>query len=113
MSKLSRADTAKMLADSHFESEPQIKKIILYSRSAKEQEEHDSEPIKLLEINPDAIGEGIVPVSFGPDASNQVFYRSTIIEVNEGEFEKVTEGKLDLPKGWDQVAKEYNNPAGT
>ena len=88
-------DTARSLATSHSEVEESICKIVRL-RSANEDD--DSEPIKLLEVNLETVAAGIVPVTFGP--GDDVQYPSIVVEVTPEELERLDRGELSLPPEW-------------
>lgn len=89
-------EIAKELAEAHRKIEPGISRIF---RVVAEEEERVGEPVKLLEVNPETSPSGIVPIAFGPDPP-RIPFPSVIIEVTEGEFEKIRAGILELPDGW-------------
>jgi hypothetical protein len=91
-----KSEVAKTLADAHREIEPGIRRIV---RVVTDQESDASEPVKLLEVNPETSPSGVVPIAFGPDPP-RVPFPSVIIEVTEGEFEAIRAGELPLPHGW-------------
>ena len=88
-------NAARSLATSHSEVEESICKIVRL-RSANEDE--DSEPIKLLEVNVDTVVAGIVPVTFGP--GEDVPYPSIVVEVTPDELDRIEKGELELPPEW-------------
>ncbi len=85
-----------MLADAHREIEPAISRIF---RVISDREQDTDEPVKLLEVNPDTSPSGIFPIAFSADPP-RVPFPLVVIEVTEGEFEKINEGSLPLPDGW-------------
>jgi hypothetical protein len=101
-----KAETAKILADAHRRIEPTISRII---RLIAEQEQ-ETEPIKLLEVNPETSPAGVLPIVFGA-APPQVPFPSVIVEVTEEEFEDIRAGRLSLPQGWRLGDELYPNAA--
>jgi len=93
---LDKSEVARSLADAHRKIEPGISRII---RVVADREHEASEPVKLLEVNPETSPSGIVPIAFGADPP-QIPFSSVIIEVTEGEFEEIRAGSLPLPDGW-------------
>jgi hypothetical protein len=89
-------EIAKTLADAHRKFEPGIIRII---RVLGDREDDPSEPVKLLEVNPDTSPSGIVPIAFGPDPPD-IPFASVIIDITEGEYEDFRNGALSLPEGW-------------
>jgi hypothetical protein len=91
-----KTEIARKLAGAHREIEPGISRIV---RVIADREQDAGEPVKLLEVNPDTSPSGIVPVAFSADPP-QIPFPSVVIEVTEGEFQKIRAGSLSLPKGW-------------
>lgn len=98
---------AKELARAHFAIEPEIERIF---RLLGSNEADPQEPLKLLEVNPNTVPEGIVPVEFGPDAEAGIPYSSDVVEITPTEFEQIQGGELQLPNGW-KLDEEYSRPA--
>lgn len=96
MITLDKVQTARILADAHRSFDPAIIRIV---RLIDDAEQDASEPIKLLQVNPDTSPSGIVPIAFGADPP-RVPFPSVVIEVTQGEFEKISSGSLPLPEGW-------------
>jgi hypothetical protein len=66
-----------------------------------EPDESDAQrPVKLLEVNPRTAETGIMPIGLTADASRGVPFPTVIVEVSEGEFERLVSGELRLPRGW-------------
>lgn len=87
---------ARQLADAHRKFEPSISRIV---RVVALEEPATDEPVKLLEVNPATSPSGIIPIVFGPDPP-KIPFPSVVIEVTEGEFESILDGRLPLPEGW-------------
>lgn len=96
MTETDKNRTAKILADAHRSFDPGIIRII---RLIADSEQDSNEPVKLLEVNPDTSPSGIFPIAFGPNPP-KVPFPSVVIEVTEGEFEKINAGRMHLPDGW-------------
>ncbi len=94
----SRDSVARRLAESHFRVDPGIVRIFRLVRRG--QEDDQTEPIKLLEVNRETAMTGIQPIRFGPHPASGTCYPSIIVEVRPEEFELIVEGKLALPDGW-------------
>jgi phage FluMu protein Com len=94
-----KAAVAKELAKKHFQAEVGLQKIIRFSGAA-EVEVRPIEPIKLLEVNINAIPSGVLPVSFGPAPASGIPYPSVIVEVSPEEYAKIQTQELKLPNGW-------------
>lgn len=73
-------------------------------------EQDVNEPVKLLEVNPETSPSGIFPIAFGPDPP-RIPFSSVIVEVTEGEFEKINAGGMPLPEGWRLGETLYPSPA--
>lgn len=102
-----KSETARVLADAHRKVEPGIRRII---RVVAVREDDAGEPVKLLEVNPDTSPSGIFPIAFSPDPP-RVPFPSVVIEVTEGEFEKIKAGSLTLPDGWQLGETLYSSTA--
>jgi hypothetical protein len=95
----SKEVVAVRLAQAHFSVEPVIAHI--FRLLADDERESDpSEPVKLLEVNPETTADGVRPVFFGPHNASGIFYPSVIVEVTPGEFEQIRGGELKLPNNW-------------
>src|SRR5437588_12414581 len=87
-------EIARVIAEAHRRVEPAINRIVRVV--ADENSEADSsEPIKLLEVNPDTSASGILPIGFGADPPN-VPFRSVVVEVTHVEFDDIEGGRLVL-----------------
>jgi hypothetical protein len=93
---LDKKKVAKALAAAHREIEPSISRII---QVVADRDADSTEPVKLLEVNPETSESGILPVVFGADPP-KVPFPSVVIEVTEGEYEAIRAGNLRLPDGW-------------
>jgi hypothetical protein len=91
-----KSEIAKRLARAHRSFEPSISRIV---HLVADQELNASEPVKLLEVNPETFESGVWPVLFGADPP-QIPFPSVVIEVTEGEYEAIRAGRLHLPEGW-------------
>jgi hypothetical protein len=80
----SRIETARLLAESHFRVEPDLKHIFLLT---SDREDDPKEPIKLLEIVDFTLADEIMPVSFAPDPARGVNYPSSIVEMSTKQYE--------------------------
>lgn len=88
------------LARFHYETLPEITEI--FRLTAPDRENLPSEPIKLLEVNPETVATGIMPLAFPPIPASGV-YPSVIVEVTPDELARVQAGELKLPNSW-QIA---------
>ena len=91
-----KLQVAKALAQSHRRLEPGIRLIF---QVISDREDYPDEPLKLLEVNPDTSPSGIFPIAFNADPPT-VPFPSVVIEVTDGEFERIRAGSLLLPDGW-------------
>lgn len=103
-------DTAQFLADAHFRLDEGIARI--FRVLAQGESEGDRLPVKLLEVSPSTPEVGISPVGMAADPGRGVHYASVVIEVSPAEFDRVQNGELSLPPGW-QVAEELRPLAPT
>jgi hypothetical protein len=109
-----KAAVAKELAKRHFQAEAGLQTIIRLTGSAEVEVRH-AEPIKLLEVNTNAIPSGVLPISFGPAPASGITYPSTIVEVSPEEFAKIKTQELKLPHGWilgEELPKPSEDPVG-
>jgi len=93
---MDKREIARLIAEGHRRIEPSISHAF---RIVSDDEQERDEPVKLLEVNPETIAAGIVPVVFGA-LPPEFPYASVVVEVTEGEFEKIRDGSLQLPEGW-------------
>ncbi|HTL28413.1 MAG TPA: hypothetical protein VL282_04310 [Tepidisphaeraceae bacterium] len=101
-------DVAQHLAEAHFRVEPQILRI--FRLVAPEQTElEETEPVKLLEVNPDTPKNGIIPVYFAAHPASGAFYPSIIVEIHPEEFIGLQSRTLTLPHNW-TIANEFAPP---
>jgi hypothetical protein len=92
--KKSKLETAKSLANAHFQVEPNLKRIYLI-QPINDQDPND--PIKLLEVVEGTIERGIEPVSFPADPARGMEYPLMIIEISPTEYKSIrTAGKVRL-----------------
>ncbi len=95
----SKDEVRKKLARAHYASEPAITDIFTVCADPAN-EGLPEEPIKLLEVNPNTIPTGIMPLGFDPSPAGGIPFPSVIIEVTPEEFERIRRRELDLPDGW-------------
>jgi len=100
----SKQAVAERLAQAHYAVEPSIELIV---RLESDDEQNIAEPIKLLEVNPDTVASGIVPVCFGPHPASGVFYPSIIVEVTPQEYQRIVDSPSSLPNGW-RLGKKFD-----
>ncbi|HLM75584.1 MAG TPA: hypothetical protein VK459_22880 [Polyangiaceae bacterium] len=89
-------EIARALAAAHRNLEPTITRIV---RLLGSREADQSEPIKLLEVNPATSPSGIWPIAFTPDPP-EVPYGSVVVEVTPDEYSAIVGTALALPHGW-------------
>ncbi len=90
----SKLETAKSLANAHFQVEPNLKRVYLI-QPINDQDPND--PIKLLEVVEGTIERGIEPVGFVADPARGMEYPLMIIEISPTEYESIrTAGKVRL-----------------
>ena len=105
-----KSQTAKVLANKHFEVETGLTKVYRASGSA-DVEFNRNEPIKLLEVNEFTVPSGVMPLRFGPAPASGIHYASVIVEVTPQEYEKIQQNQLSLPKGWSNLEELPRPPA--
>lgn len=89
-------DIARILAIAHQNLEATITTIV---RLVSTDEEAESEPIKLLEVNSATSPSGIWPVAFSADPP-EIPYATVVVEVTPKEYEEIRRGQMELPEGW-------------
>lgn len=94
-----REKIAKLLAEKHYHIEPSITEIHTI-HSGTPSHPPQLEPIKLLEVNPNTVASGILPLWFDAVPASGIPYPSVIIEVTPGEYEQIRRNELKLPDGW-------------
>ena len=87
-------DYVNDLAAEHFGVDPGID-LIVWFRPAKPDE---SQEIRLLEVNRDALKGDLFPVAFR--ASDDLPFRLVIAELHPDEWRRVKDGTLPLPEDW-------------
>lgn len=99
-----KEDAARELIARHFRSEPSLRRIYWIVTGA---DASDDEPIKLLEVNARAPVEAQIEFfNFAP--SEHFPYRSLVAELSPGQLERVRDGSIVLPDGWDlDAAREF------
>jgi hypothetical protein len=104
----SKDSVARRLAEAHFRLDPDIGQIFrVFATAAAEAAE--SEPVKLLEVNPNTPKDGIIPVYFSAHPDSGAFYPSIIIEIHPEEMGELMQGTLKLPDGW-SLGPEFQRP---
>lgn len=99
-----KQDTAKVLAQAHFEVEPNLKHVfVLEPINGNDQ----NEPIALLEVLEGTIERGIEPIAFTADPDRGIDYPSVIVEVSPREFEEIWDKNLDGQLGLDIQCKGW------
>lgn len=102
-------ETARILAESHYRTDTTIVNIVRLT-AADEAERRPEEPVKLLEVN-EATVEGLFPLGFDADPEHDINHASVIVEVTPNDFEKIRQGEIELPNGW-QLGDAIPRPAG-
>lgn len=97
-SELGKDAVAQRLADAHRAVEPAIAAI--YRIEAPGKETDPTEPIKLLEVNPNTTASGILPVWLSSHAASGIPFPSVIVEIHPSEWTELQDGTLKLPDGW-------------
>lgn len=92
----SKEEVASRLVEAHRRNDPAIEKVV---RILGPREPEMSEPIKLLEVNPDTSPSGIVPIGFAAELPD-IPYPSIVIEVTRDEYDLIVRRALTLPPDW-------------
>ena len=100
----SKEEAARELIARHFSGEPRLRGIYWIVTAA---DASDDEPIKLLEVNQAAPDEGQIEF-FNFPPSEHFPYRSLVAEISPSQHERVKDGSILLPDGWDiSEAREF------
>ena len=99
-----KEEAARELIARHFRGEPALRRIYWIVTDA---DKSDDEPIKLLEVNQNAPADAQIEFfNFSP--SEHFPYRSLVAEISPTQLERVREGSILLPDGWElSQAKEF------
>ncbi len=95
----SRNAAADSLAQAHFSVDPGVQLIFRLLAEA-DREMDPKEPIKLLEVNENAVGGGVRPLFFGPHPASGMFFPSVIVDVTPEEYEEILNKPGMIPNGW-------------
>lgn len=93
-------DATITLAKFHYQTQPGITDIFRLTTPGSGREDLQTEPIKLLGVNPDTVPTGITPLAFPPIPASGV-YPSIVVEVTPDEFARLKNGELSLPNSWE------------
>lgn len=95
----SKDEVAQEMARQYYAGDPALLEVIRIIHPGKE--EDPREPIKLLEVNDDAIPSGVIlPIGFPPHRPSGMYYPTEIIQIAPEELEKVRNQELPFPDGW-------------
>jgi hypothetical protein len=106
---MSRRETARTLAESHANVDPDIQ-LVVRVLSPDERDEGGTEPVKVLEVNPSTLAAGVQPVYFIPDVAAGIRYATVIIEVTPEEYEEIRAQRRPLPYDWRLDEELYRRP---
>jgi hypothetical protein len=98
-------ESALELVPAHREAEPNLLRVVFYP----DPHERVVRLLEVIEGSPHA-GEAL-PCRFARDESGVVPYPVIVVELSPAEFEQLEEGKLALPEGWVQEAREVLYPS--
>jgi hypothetical protein len=84
--RTSKLETAKRLANAHFQVEPHLK-FVCVLKPLHEQDPKD--PIRLLEVVEGTIERGFEPIAFAADPARGIDYPVVIIEISPEEYSSV------------------------
>lgn len=88
--------TAKSLARSHRQVEPNLRRVIFYP-------DPEEREVRLLEVVAGSPNVGEVhPFRFAPDEGHDVPFPMVLIELSPQEFTRLKRKELQLPAGWNQ-----------
>lgn len=96
----SKEESARTLAQKHYELESGLTKIFWF-KGPSDAADNSREPIKLLEVNEDTFSSGVMPLHFAAMPSMGIPYPSVIVEVTPDEYNLIEAKKLSLPKNWE------------
>lgn len=95
----SRDAAADSVAQAHYAVDPGVQ-LIIRLLAAADREMDPKEPIKLLEVNENAVGGGIRPLFFGPHPASGMLFSSVIVDVTPEEYEEILNTPGMIPNGW-------------
>lgn len=99
-----KEEAARELIARHFRGEPALRRIYWIVTEA---DASDDEPIKLIEVNQNAPSDGQLEF-FNFPPSEHFPYRSLVAEISPAHMERVKDGTILLPDGWDiHSAREF------
>lgn len=84
---------AEEIADEYYQDDDGL--IQIYRIRSLSMEDDPYEPVKILEVNLDAIPEGIAPIRFDSEDFSYI-----TMEVTVNEFQKLLNKELSLPNDW-------------
>jgi hypothetical protein len=99
MNMPTKDETARNIAEIHYQIEDGITQIYRITAGA-DAEEQPTEPVKLLEVHEGTIPAGVMPLRFGPIPARGIHFPSVIVEITPDEFAKIQAHELKLPPGW-------------
>lgn len=103
MTGRTKEEAARELIARHFRGEAALRRIYWIATP----NESDDEPIKLLEVNQNVPNDSQIEF-FNFAASEHFPYRSLVAEISPAQLERVREGSILLPDGWDiATAQEF------
>lgn len=88
-----KLETARFLAAAHKNVEPNVKQVFLLT---SERDDDPREPIRLLEVMDNVIGDDIFPITFAPDPANGIEYPSSIIEISRRAFAALRDNTIEF-----------------
>ena len=93
----------KELLDRHFNLEPGIQRIFVYSQP-------DEELVRLIEVNENTIPSGsVMPFAFS--ATQEVPFTILMADVTPKEWDDIQHGNIKIPDGWPtKYSQEYTRP---
>ena len=95
-----KEEVARRLADYRYSVEPTLKELYRIRHKLPGKEDSSMEPIKLLEVNSEAIAAGILPLGFDPDPHDGIDYPYIIVEITPDELGQIRNRQMNLPENW-------------
>lgn len=108
MKILTKEEAAIEIAEFDYEIDEGVQAIY---RILAENEDDPEEPLKLLAVNADSPGNGVLPLNFPPDAANGILFRYELVVVTPDEFERIRSADLSLPDDW-HIGPLLHHPNG-
>lgn len=83
---MTKLETARKLAEAHFQVEPYLKFVYVIGPL---DDENPDDPIRLLEVVEGGLSQDFWPVSFAPDPAHGIHYPVIVVDSTPSAFESI------------------------